>query len=141
MSKIGYIIRYMLVIYLLIGILSASCKLNTHNESKNFIEGEPAIKFDTTFVDFGTIIEGEKVAFTFKFKNIGTGSLIIQDAYSSCGCAVPNYSKDPVAPGEIGKIEVVFDSEGKHGMQYKTVTLKLNTKIVEKSIYIKANVV
>lgn len=102
--------------------------------------GFPIIKFDTTYHNFGTLIQGEQVAFTFNFKNTGTSNLIIKDAFSTCGCTVPNYSKEPIAPNKEGKIEVIFNSEGKRGMQYKTVTLKLNTERKEKTLTIKANV-
>jgi len=53
---------------------------------------------------------------------------------------VPNFSKEPVKPGENGKIEVSFDSAGRNGVQYKNITLKLNTIIKEKTLTIKANV-
>lgn len=102
--------------------------------------GYPIIKFDTTYYDFGTLIQGEQVAFTFNFKNTGTSNLVIKDAFSTCGCTVPNYSKEPIAPNKEGKIEVIFNSEGKRGLQYKTVTLKLNTERKEKTLTIKANV-
>ncbi len=108
------------------------------NTSKN--RGYPVIKFDTTFHHFGTLIQGEQASFTFKFKNTGTSSLIIKDAFSTCGCTVPDYSKEPVAPGGEGKVEVIFNSEGKRGLQFKTVTLKLNTEKKEKTLVIKANV-
>jgi len=103
--------------------------------------GYPQIKFDTTYYDFGTLVQGESVAHTFKFMNTGKADLLILDAYSTCGCTVPDYSKKPIHPGEEGKIEVVFNSTGKTGMQYKTVTLKLNTEIDKKTLTIKANVI
>ena len=125
-------------------ILNLSCSRNNDNRStkKDMVEhvGYPVIKLDTMYHDFGTIVQGEQVAFTFKFKNTGTSNLIIKDAYATCGCTVPNYSKEPLPPGYEGKIEVIFNSEGKRGLQYKTVTLKLNTQIKEKTLTIKANV-
>jgi len=137
--------KYSLLPFLIIVIiLNLSCSNNYNKKisNTNTVEdsGYPIMKFDTSYHDFGTLIQGEQVAFTFKFKNIGTSNLIINDAYSTCGCTVPNYSKQPLAPGKEGKIEVVFNSEGKRGLQYKTVTLKLNTQIKEKSLIIKANV-
>ena len=113
---------------------------DTVNHVVSKTDGLPEIKFDTTYYDFGTLVQGEQVEYTFKFKNIGDADLIIFDAYSMCGCTVPHYSEDPIHPGEEGKIEVVFNSEGKHGLQYKTVTLKLNTEIDERTLTIKANV-
>jgi hypothetical protein len=124
----------------LIGMSCSNKKQKREIEKQIEQNGYPQIKFDTTYYDFGTLIQGEQVAHSFKFKNTGKSDLIIFDAYSTCGCTVPDYSKEPISPGEEGKIEVVFNSEGKTGLQYKTVTLKLNTKIEQKSLTIKANV-
>lgn len=87
-----------------------------------------AFEFDDVVYNFGEITQGEKVQTTFKFKNVGKADLIISDAKGSCGCTVPIYPKKPIAPGETGEIEVVFDSNGKMGQQNKTVTLIANTK-------------
>ncbi len=134
----------LLTVIIIANLVSLSCS-NNHDKtitSAEFVEstGCPVIKFDTTYHDFGTLIQGEQVSYTFKFENTGTSNLIINDAYSTCGCTVPDYSKEPLAPGEEGKIEVIFNSEGKRGLQYKTVTFNLNTKIKEKTLTIKANV-
>jgi len=102
--------------------------------------GIPEMDFDTLFYDFGNLNEGEKVAFTFKFKNTGTADLLILDAFSTCGCTIPNYSKSPVSPGSEGKIEILFDSANRSGVQNKTITLKVNTPAGEKSLWIKANI-
>ena len=64
---------------------------------------------------------------TFRFKNIGQSNLIISSAQGSCGCTVPQWPKEPIKPGEKGEIEVVFNSEGKSGLQNKTITLVANT--------------
>jgi len=129
------------VITLLLGISCSNYKKDKPVQKDIVQSGFPKIKFDTTYVDFGTLVQGESVSHTFKFKNTGTADLIIQDAYSTCGCTVPEYSKKPIAPGNEGKVEVVFNSEGKSGMQYKSVTLKLNTQIEQKTLTIKANVI
>ena len=124
-------------------MMTLSCN-NKNDKIKNTeiaeTGGFPIIKFDTTYHNFGTLIQGEQVAFTFNFKNTGTSNLIIKDAYSTCGCTVPDYSKEPIIPGKEGKIEIIFNSEGKRGLQYKTVTLKLNTERKKKTLTIKANV-
>lgn len=113
---------------------------NNDTNSLNQTKGTPDIQFDTLFYDFGNLVEGEKVSYIFKFKNTGTSDLIIFDAYSTCGCTVPNYSNEPLKPGDEGQIEVIFDSSGRNGMQYKNITLKLNTPMREKTLTIKANV-
>ena len=76
--------------------------------------------------DFGEIAEGEKVACVFTFDNTGKGPLVITSVTTSCGCTVPKYETKPVASGNSGIIEVVFDSSDKNGRQTKTVTVRSN---------------
>jgi hypothetical protein len=87
----------------------------------------PVFTFEKDVHDFGTIVQGEKVAYSFKFKNTGKGDLIITSAKGSCGCTVPSYPEAPIAPGGEGVIDVVFDSTGKSGQQNKKITLVANT--------------
>ena len=86
-----------------------------------------AFKFEKESFDFGQITNGEKVSYDFKFTNIGESPLIITSATATCGCTVPDYPKEPVAPGAEGVIKVVFDSTGKLGMQNKVITITANT--------------
>lgn len=79
----------------------------------------PVFEFETENHEFGSIKEGDVVSFDFKFRNAGKAPLIITQASASCGCTVPEYSKDPIAPAENGFIKVTFNSEGKHGMTSK----------------------
>lgn len=87
----------------------------------------PVFKFEKEVYDFGEIKEGEKVTYDFKFKNIGNSPLIISSATATCGCTIPEYPKEPVAPGAEGLIRVVFNSAGKAGMQNKIVSITANT--------------
>ncbi|RZK56487.1 MAG: DUF1573 domain-containing protein [Pedobacter sp.] len=97
------------------------------NPSATVAEADaPKVKFEKEIYDFGVITQGEKVEFSFKFKNEGKTPLIITDATATCGCTVPEYPKTPVKPGEDGVIKVVFNSAGKIGMQDKQVTIFSN---------------
>jgi hypothetical protein len=78
---------------------------------------------------------------TFKFKNTGDKPLIISNAQGSCGCTVPDYPKEPVAPGASAEIKVKFNSKGKKGQETKFVTLTANTDPAETRLTIKANVI
>lgn len=100
----------------------------------------PVLQFEETLHDFGTIKEGDVVEFTYKFKNVGESELLIQHAQGSCGCTVPLWSKDPVAPGSSGFITAKFDSKGKSGFQEKTVTVTANTWPKQTTLKFKANV-
>ena len=88
----------------------------------------PVFKFQETSFDFGVLVEGEKVAHSFRYKNIGNSDLIITSVSTTCGCTVPSFSKEPLKPGDEAELEVVFSSSGKHGMQHKTITILANTQ-------------
>jgi hypothetical protein len=77
---------------------------------------------------FGTIKQGDKVEHVFKFKNTGKNPLVIKSAKGSCGCTVPEYSKEALAPGKTGEMKVIFNSAGKMGQQSKPVTIIANTE-------------
>jgi len=100
----------------------------------------PVMSFGKSEHDFGTIKEGDKVDYTFDFKNSGESDLIITDAKGSCGCTVPEFPKDPIKPGKSGKIKVSFNSAGKPGMQSKTVTITTNTATGKEILTIKSSV-
>jgi outer membrane murein-binding lipoprotein Lpp len=87
----------------------------------------PALEFETVDHDFGTIKEGDVVEYTYKFKNTGEAPLIIQGAQGSCGCTVPEWSKEPIQVGGTGFVKAKFDSQGKPNTQNKTVTVTANT--------------
>ena len=88
----------------------------------------PSFEFENDVFEFGKISQGEKVSHSFRFKNIGEADLIINKVEGSCGCTVmKGWPKHPVKPGELGKIDVVFDSNGKKGIQNKTISVVANT--------------
>lgn len=100
----------------------------------------PTMDFTDTLYNFGNMHEGETVMHDFEFKNNGGAPLIISNAKGSCGCTVPDYPTEPVAPGKTATINVKFNSEGKQGHQEKTVTLFTNSKRGPQMLYIKADV-
>jgi hypothetical protein len=87
----------------------------------------PVMEFETTDHDFGTITEGQKVVYTYKFKNTGDAPLIVQEAKGSCGCTASDWSKAPIPVGGEGYVKAEFDSNGKPNVQNKTVTVTANT--------------
>ena len=78
--------------------------------------------------DFGKITEGQKLDVIFRFKNTGDKPLIIESVRPSCGCTVADPPKAPIAPGQDGEIKGTFDSNGKSGLQHKTIYVYANTK-------------
>ena len=98
------------------------------------------IEFAESVFDFGTIESGDKVSHTYKFTNTGTEPLIIKKAKGSCGCTVPKWPKEPIAPGATAELLVEFNSKGKSGAQNKQVTITANTSPANTKISIKGEV-
>lgn len=133
-------------------LLLISCKQSNNNQittdvvkNPNTASGKvsdnlPKFQFKEEMHDFGKIIEGEKATYSFEFTNTGKSDLLIANASASCGCTVPEYPKNPIHAGEKGIIQIAFNSEGKKGMQTKTVTLMANTQPNTKVLTIKAEV-
>jgi len=86
----------------------------------------PEIKFNEQEHNFGKVKPGETVGCYFKYKNTGKKPLIISSAHATCGCTVPEFSKEPLAPGQNGFLKVVFDTSGRSGMQSKSITIESN---------------
>ena len=87
----------------------------------------PAMSFEESEFDFGDINQGDVVEHTFKFTNTGDAPLIIENASASCGCTVPQHTKESIPPGGTGEIVVRFDSKGKSGQQSPVITVVANT--------------
>ncbi len=152
MQKISEVImKYNFLILFILTISFIGCKKN--NNISSDIVNNPAslennkvsasnaiIKFETTEHDFGDIMEGEKVSYSFKFNNVGKNDLVITSVSTTCGCTVTDFPKDPLKPGESGTIEVTFNSSGRSGKQVKVITVATNANPSMSQLTIKANV-
>lgn len=87
---------------------------------------QPKIQFEKTQHDFGTVTEGESVEYIFRFTNIGNDTLVITNIRTSCGCTAALLSKHSIAPGESGEIKAAFDSQGRPGLNRKTIAVISN---------------
>jgi hypothetical protein len=81
---------------------------------------------DSTYLDLGTKKEGQEVPVSFRFKNTGTKSLIIENVSAQCGCTIPEKPEQPFAPGEEGVIKATFNGKGE-GEVRKDVYVTANT--------------
>ena len=103
------------------------------------------IVFENSEHDFGEIQEkGGKVSYKFSFKNDGYEPLLILSVKPSCGCTTPNWSKNPIKPGEEGFIIAQYNPRGRPGVFRKSLNVVTNQSIKDKPnniyIYIKGNV-
>lgn len=95
------------------------------NPNSAFKDSTTVQMIDSTY-NFGKLTAGDKVEYSFRFRNTGKNPLIVTDAIASCGCTVPEKPDAPIDPGKIGIIKVVFNSAGKMGDIHKEVTVRSN---------------
>lgn len=99
-----------------------------------------SIQFPVMAHDFGKVKQNSENNYVFKFTNTGKEPLLISDAKGSCGCTVPEYPKEPIAPGATSEIKVVYKPGGQQGNQSKTVTVTANTDPPQTLLSISADV-
>ena len=123
----------------LLGILLIAFNANSQNNNPN----APIFKFTEEVHDFGNIIEGPEAQIEFVFTNIGKVPLIIMQANASCGCTTPDWTKEPVMPGQKGSIKVKYTTKDRVGSFNKTVFIRSNAKSDKEryEIQIKGNVI
>ncbi|MDH5474723.1 MAG: DUF1573 domain-containing protein [Cyclobacteriaceae bacterium] len=100
----------------------------------------PVITFEEETFDFGDISQGDKVEHVFNFENTGVEPLIITNVQTTCGCTAPEWSRDPIIPGQKSSIKVAFNSAGKMGRQNKVITILSNTTSANNKITITTNI-
>lgn len=99
----------------------------------------PTIDFETKVIDYGTIEKGANGQREFLFTNNGKEPLIITNARGSCGCTVPSWPREPIAPGESGVIKVKYDTQ-RVGPINKSVTVNTNSSTPVTTLRIKGKV-
>ncbi len=99
------------------------------------------MQFYETKYSFGTVSQGTTVRHAFRFKNTGTHPLLICKADVSCGCTVPYYPHDAIAPGNEGEIVIEYNSTGKKtGLETNNIIIHSNAMPEAVSISIDADV-
>lgn len=83
----------------------------TTTSSETSADKAPVISFDTTSHDFGKVKLEESKTFEFTFKNTGDADLYIVDSNVFCSCMKLTLPKEPIAPGQTGKIIMKFTGE------------------------------
>ena len=91
----------------------------------SFAQTGPRIEFKEETINYGEVEKGKDDGIRiFEFTNTGDQPLIITNAKSSCGCTVPEWSKEPIAPGGKGQIKVQYNMNP--GPISKTITIESN---------------
>lgn len=107
------------ILVLGLGVMSAQAQ-----DNKN----APRFEFEELSHDFGTLPEGPKANYDFKFTNTGKEPLIIQNVTASCGCTSPSWPKQPILPGKTGVIKVEYSTERRVGPFTKQIFIQSNAE-------------
>ena len=93
--------------------------------------------------NFGVVAQDTcVVTCTFTFTNTGNAPLVIHQAISSCGCTVPEYTMEPIAPGQTGTINVTYNGKTKRpGVWKKSINIHSNAKNTPVRIYIEGEMI
>ncbi len=107
--------------------------------SESTFQNNATISFILKEYDFGTIKFNQKAEYNFIFTNSGKEPLIIQNVETSCGCTVPEWTKEFVKHGEKGKITIKYDTS-RPGKFFKYIKVFFNGKDSPIELTIKGNV-
>lgn len=94
------------------------------------------IEFVEEQYNFGEVQEGAIVKHTFRFKNTGKVPLLISNVRSTCGCTVPTWPEEAIAPGGENQIDVEFNTTNKIKEQKKPIIVTANTYPLETKAYL-----
>lgn len=94
--------------------------------SEKELKNAPVAIFDKKEINFGDIKPGEKADCDFTLTNNGKSQLLIRKTKASCGCTAVALGENSIAPGQSTVIRATFDSKGKSGRQYKSITVITN---------------
>ncbi|MCM1504725.1 MAG: DUF1573 domain-containing protein [Muribaculum sp.] len=106
------------------------------------VSAQPKAEWLQKVHDFGAFDEDMgPVTSTFQLVNTGTEPLVIMAARATCGCTVPSYTHDPIAPGDTAIVEVTYNPAGRPGKFDKRVKIETNTLPAQSVITIKGVVI
>ena len=123
----------------ILGFLFLSCSVFVWSQEATEY---PVFTCDERVHDFGKIRETESFAIhEFVVKNTGQVPLVISHVLTSCGCAQPEWSKNPIAPGEEGFVIVTYDMKNRPGPFNKNITVYTNEQRLRQVLTIMGDVI
>lgn len=122
--------------FLLFFILGFCC---ANLEAQFAPDSNVIMTFKNTSYDFGEIVQGTEIEKDFPFTNTGKSPLIIYDIKS--GVTLASFNREPIAPGKSGIVHVLYSSEGRMGIQDKSLMIESNNRDGIILLYMKGNVI
>lgn len=107
-------------------LLTTAVILSVAIKAQKVEQNGAVIAFSNTTYNYDTISKGSNGECVFEFTNLGDEPLIITSAFSSCGCTVPSWPKEPILPNKKGEIKIKYNTE-KTGSFSKVIVVKSNS--------------
>jgi len=105
-------------------------------------QADTTVKFTKLVHDYGDIAQNSgPQTCEFEFINTGTEPLIITNVAASCGCTVPGWTKEPVAPGGKGEVKATYNNTSAAAPFNKSLTVTTNGSPQTIVLHIKGRVV
>ena len=108
-------------------ILAATLQLSAQEAAA------PKIAFEETVFNFDTIVQHGDAHHVCRLANVGTAPLRGTSACSACGCVVPEWPKEPLAPKASGSVKVKYNTS-KTGHFTKVIVVKTNDVASPKTV-------
>ena len=117
---------YVFIFCAMLSGVFAGCQFLPSTDNKSTTNGTPHLVVKQPIHDFGQVAEGDEVGAVFWLTNGGDAPLIISKVKAGCGCTSVKWPEVPVAPGDSGKVEVLFNTRARSGMQSKSIEVFSN---------------
>lgn len=127
------------MMFLAVAAFDVSAQATSAPALKAIQVGGPEISFEKEVHDYGVMEQNGNGQCEFVFTNTGTEPLLITNARGSCGCTVPEWPREPIAPGASSAIKVKYDTK-RIGLINKSVTITSNGETSTKIIRIKGEI-
>lgn len=117
--------KYLLVLFILIGLISCGENQNTTIDSSIVVnnysaleqfqqkKGGASLLFNEMEYEFPAAEKGSDLEHSFYFVNNGDAPLVLTNVKGSCGCTNVDYPEDPINPGGKGVITAEVNNSGK----------------------------
>jgi len=128
--------RFKIILISIILFTTLSC---SEESGKKPDKKAARIEFKDTNHDFGEVKFGGDGSCEFIFKNTGKSPLILDNVKSTCGCTIPEWTREPVIASGNGKIRVIYDTH-RVGAFSKTLIVYSNASNSPVRLFIKGKV-
>ena len=133
--------RFFIILSIALITTLLSCSQSQSNSKDGKDKKKAAeISFKEAEHDFGTIEQKSEATYAFVFKNTGKGDLLIGNVQTSCGCTIPDWTREPVEKKKSGVVKVHYNTSAV-GSFHKTITVYSNAINSPVTLQIKGTVV